>query len=263
MPNPALALLNHHLEPMIRLNGKMYPQSKVDRVYQKLSRPKPPNINPDQPDRFYEGDRAQGSISHGGNVNFMTRWDEFRNPEYSDYENDILAWSYKNPKELGIEQTSPLPVRDLIRIKQAWVARTRMPDGSIRPSGSGLYYNTPISDHRADAYLKSDFIDIPPTSMWEEDTTRVQVADLRRWQDNPTLAELYSYKDAARMDEDTANALLRNREAKLPQLVPQMRVAARQGIYQTSFAPQTPLPIAPSTNWAGGGANGSYGYRDW
>lgn len=260
MPNPAaLALLNNHLEPMVRLNGKMYPESKVNRVYAKLTQPKQPSINPEHPNRFYDSDRVIGRID-GQTVDFKVNWPELISPDNTSRK----VWSYESPNELGKQQVSPTPFRDLIRMKQAWVERTRMPDGSIRPSGSGLYFNNPTSTHRGDAYLKSDFIDVPqPISTWEDNETGVQVADLRRWQKNPTLAELYSYKDAQMMDEDTANVLLRNREAKLPHLIPQMRVAARQGIYQTTFAPSTPLPIAPANNWSGGGANGSYGYRDW
>lgn len=257
MPSPALALLNHHLDPLVRLNGKMYPKSKVDRVYAKLSTPKLPFINKNEPNRFYEGDRAIGYINNSGEyarVDFITEW-----PELAALSNSDATWSYRSPEELGIERTSPAPTRDLIKMKRAWVERTRMPDGSIRPSGSGLYTNTPLSNHRSDAYLNADFINVDTGNIYN----RLQVADLRRGQTNPTLAELYSYKDAEILKQEMAKALLLNREAKLPMLASQIRVAANQGSLGTTFAPPTPLPLAPSTNWVGGGVNGSYGYRDW
>lgn len=71
----ALDLLDDHL---VKIGSKLYPKSRIDRIYEKLNTPKS--------DIFYEGNRVKSYIDSDGEVTVTTR-----SPDVSDkcYEDEI------------------------------------------------------------------------------------------------------------------------------------------------------------------------------
>lgn len=72
----ALDLLDEHL---VRIGNKLYPKSKVERVYNKLSSP--------PASEFYQSERVQGWVDPSGDVSVATRYPDV-NPEFSLYKPD-------------------------------------------------------------------------------------------------------------------------------------------------------------------------------
>ena len=165
----ALNLLNKHLEPLIELGGKMYPKSKVDRVYAKLSAPKTNGL-------FYDKNRVRAEVHPDGQVAFQTSY-----PELGDHF-DHEGWSVYSPEEMGMTRTSPKPVRGMIGMQKAF---NQILDSH---KGDGLYYNDPISAHRSNTYEGRGFAAPPGQSR--------QFLDNRRFRNNSTVAELLALQDA-------------------------------------------------------------------
>lgn len=189
-----LELLNNHLDS-IMIAGKAYPKSRVQQIYSKLKIPRIYTM-PNTPEDgiFYEKNRVRSQIDFDGDVNFEAYY-----PETS-------HWSIGPP----YKQTSPTPVRGLIGLKKEWDELMTLPDGSVRPRGAGLYFNTPISDHRAKSYLQN-------TNFVPGDGTQ-QVFDNRRFKNSPAVAELLMRMDAERLSPQTAGVLRQQLLAKHPQL---------------------------------------------
>lgn len=190
-----LQVLNSHLDEIV-LAGKAYPRAKAERVYAKLNAPKTTG-------RFYDKNRVRGTIDEDGQVAFKTQYPELAD----DYPE---GWSYHSPEQLGMERTSPKPVRGLIGMQKAFQEHLRNPDGSIRSKGAGLYYNTPVSEHRAAAYQGQGMVAVPGINH--------QVLDNRRFQNNPTIAELTMRMDAENMPSNIAQVLREPILARHPQL---------------------------------------------
>lgn len=162
----------------IQLGNKMYDRAKAKRVYAKLTAPKTNGT-------FYKGDRVRGKIDPDGQVSFQVKYPELRDDLFG----DDGGWSYRTPEELGLARTSLRPRRELIEMSEAFNSLLRNPDGSIRSTGAGLYYNRPISDHRARAYAGLGFVESPQG---------YQFLDNRRFTNNPTIAELLMKMDVER-----------------------------------------------------------------
>lgn len=183
-------LLNQHLDEII-LAGKAYPKAKVERVYAKLTAPKKPGL-------FYNANRVRGQIDPDGEVIFQTAY-----PEFADHF-DPQGWSLRSPEELGMTRTSPKPIKGMVGMNKAFDALM------ASPQGAGLYYNMPLSDHRADAYTKRGFVAAP-------DDNR-QFLDNRRFRDNPVIAELLATQDAKQFGVEGTALLRQNLYARHPQI---------------------------------------------
>lgn len=212
-----LQLLNQHLDS-IMLGSKLYPKAKVERVYAKLSAPRSKT--------FYDGDRVKGEIVPGESLKKGT-------VQFSTYYPEVGYFSDRSPEELGIERTSPIPGRELIKMQRAFqnYAQTR--------EGRGLYLNTPLSEHRREAYSKMGIrnpVAGQPDLTWQDAPgsemlygTEAQVLDNRRFKTNPTIAQLYSYQDAAMLPSPVAQTLREDLVRFNPHLQQQIEEAAWQG----------------------------------
>lgn len=214
----ALNLLNKHLEPLIELGGKMYPQSKVDRVYAKLSSPKAGT--------FYEGSRVRGEITPAESLQKGT-------VQFSTYYPEVGYFSDHSPEELGIPRVSPVPGKELIKMQRAFQ------DHVQSNQGKGLYLNTPLSEHRREAYSNMGIrnpVAGQPDLTWQDvpgsETlygTEAQVLDNRRFKNNSTIAQLYGYQDARNLPSPVAQVLREDLVGLNPHLQQQIDEAALQG----------------------------------
>ena len=200
----ALTLLNSHLDKVvavgspdsfinreIMLGGKAYPRAKAERVYAKLTAPKKPGL-------FYNANRVRGEIHPDGEVLFQTAY-----PELGDHF-DPDGWSLRSPEELGMTRTSPKPVRGMVGMNKTLDALTTSREGA------GLYYNVPLSHHRADAYTKRGFAAATDSN--------IQFLDNRRFRDNPVIAELLATQDAKQFGVDATARLRQDLYNRHPQI---------------------------------------------
>lgn len=186
-------LLNQHLDEII-LAGKAYPRAKVERVYAKLTAPRKPGY-------FYQGSRARGFVEDDGFVWFETQYPELDSVSYPG------GWTDFTPEEIGINRTSPLPIKDTMKLQRTW-------DSYINSSaGKGVFYNSPNADPndpefqwRADVYRERGFKDIG----YDEKGQLWQVLDNRRFKNLPTISQLYAIGDRATLPLSTADILRAN-----------------------------------------------------
>lgn len=203
----ALNLLNKHLEPLMEIGGKMYPKSKVERVYAKLTTPKTNGV-------FYNQNRVRAEIHPDGQVAFQTSY-----PELGDHF-DPEGWSVYSPEEMGMTRTSPKPIRGMIGMKEAF---NQVLDSK---AGTGLYYNDPISQHRSDSYQGRGFASAPGQSR--------QFLDNRRFRNNSTVAELLALSDADYFGVEPTALLREQLLAKHPSAAARVRTAINPATLATS-----------------------------
>lgn len=201
---------------MVELGGNLYPLSKAERVYKKLTFPMNSGV-------FYQDNRVIGTIETDGEVRFYTQWDELKTDD------NPLGWSLLSPTELGIQQISDTPDGSVRRMIRALNNLLTYKDGTIKSSGSGLYYNIPLSSDRAGFYQrKARFVN----ANLPEGKGRFQIRNNRRFTASPTIAELLILGDAGHLKNLVAAEVLREellrRHSQLREIVEQ-KIAAVTG----------------------------------
>lgn len=180
---------------MVELGGNVYPLSKAERVYKKLTSPRTTG-------EFFNQERVRGIIRGDGGVEFYASWLELATPDNPE------GWSLLSPQERGIEQVSPTPQRGLIDMIDAFNRQVKNPEGTTRSFGAGLYYNIPISERRSEFYQRrAGFTNI---NLANKDR-RFQVLDNRRFTNSPTIAELLMLGDAGHIKDLVVAEVLRER----------------------------------------------------
>lgn len=182
-----------NLNTMVELGGNVYSLSKAERVYKKLTSPRTTG-------EFFNQNRVRGIVRRDGGVEFYSSWLELATPDNPE------GWSLLSPQERGIEQTSSTPRLGLAKMIRAFNNQLKYDDGTIKSSGSGLYYNIPISERRSEFYRdNTEFVDV---SLPEQ---RFQVLDNRRFTQSPTIAELMILGDAGHLKISIAQEVLREK----------------------------------------------------
>ncbi|MCC5610574.1 hypothetical protein LC612_28445 [Nostoc sp. CHAB 5834] len=154
----ALQLLDDHL---IKIGRKLYPKSRIDRIYEKLNAPKS--------DVFYEGNRVKSYIDPDGEVTVATRY-----PDVSD------KFSVTTPEQNGYGVSNlPPPYKEMGQMFKEFKKFTA--------ENPGLYYSRPVSYEGAKISHKMGF----KGNISEGKLYR----DTRRFQNMPAINELVGYKD--------------------------------------------------------------------
>lgn len=210
--NRALDLLDQHLYGNLSSKASAEALQGIDDAYRQLTyRP--------EPVVYYRGKQLEGTISPQGGVEFQRNYPELGTKSYYSPEELIIAnnggWYTPNDRfgngfltdpESAIARgevletiaKQPAPTRELVQMSRAFN------DYSNSPEGARLYYNTPASEHRAKAYRKQGFEDIP-----NEEEVR-QYLDKRPLFNND-INNLYAFGDASNLGSDAAIVLHRQR----------------------------------------------------
>lgn len=222
VPVRALDLLDQHLYGKLSPVAKQEAVKGINQAYNQLSFRRSPVT-------YYESPQIRGVVDPDGQVGFLRNYPElamesYRSPEEliqgiksGDYNQDDIYDDFfgvdptKNAKRLEILEAylqKPKPTKELVAMSRAFNELAE------NPEGQRLYYNTPISEHRAKAYSKQGFESVP---IIDENgkQKKIQLLDKRPFADQEMVNKLYAYGDAQRYGDLAALALL-NQRTQLP-----------------------------------------------
>lgn len=215
----ALDLLDQHLYGNLSKAAKKEALQGINQAYGELSFRK-------KPVTFFDSDNFVAQVGMLGDVEFERKYpklgitsyaspdeliDKIQNKEYFLQDrfgqggNGDPEGNFSRIKVLKQYANEPKPAREMIQMSRAFQ------DYSQSPEGARLYQNTPISEHRAKAYLKQGFQDIPVYDIDYDKIINKQFIDNRPYSNQDIVNQLYVFGDTQRFGEMAAQMLYEQR----------------------------------------------------
>lgn len=246
MLSRALDLLDQHLYGNLSTAANREALQGINKTYQELS-------FRDSPVVFHDSDNLIGKISPRGSVEFQRKYPELGVNTYASPEEFIQKikdgnyWgedrlgsgTSQDPEVKGARlnilqnyANQPQPRQELIQMSRAFQ------DYSNSPEGARIYYNQPTSAHRAKAYLKQGFQNVP---VYDDDgipeLVNRQFMDKRPYADQEAVNKLYVFGDTQKYGPQGAQALYAQRMNSPQLMLPMDNVIAKAQISPTYYEP--------------------------
>ncbi len=201
----ALDLLDNHLAGKISNSNIRGFVDEITPIYDKLTYPKKTT--------FYESPTLIGSVESSGAVQFERNYPELELTAVespAELKRIYPALYRKNTEIFDKYLNEPAPVKELIRLNRAFN------DYTNKPEGNRLFYNTPISEHRAKTYERRGFQSATPLDEftledYQDGNYPIQYLDKRDYQGNDMLNNLYLFGDVFKYGANKASMFYNQR----------------------------------------------------